>query len=111
MEMDAVGTNIWAKMTERNVGKPIAILLDNTIYSAPNIISAIKEGRSQITGNFSVQEATDLSQILESGKLPAPAKIVHQYIIGPTLGAEAVKGGKPAGVEVAGGAPGAVWPS
>ena len=93
MEMDAVGTNIWGKMTERNVGKPIAIVLDNTIYSAPNIISPIKEGRSQITGSFSVQEATDLSQILESGKLPAPAKIVHQYIIGPTLGAEAVKGG------------------
>ena len=93
MEMDAVGTNIWGKMTERNVGKPIAIVLDNTVYSAPNIISPIKEGRSQITGNFSVQEATDLSQILESGKLPAPAKIVHQYIIGPTLGAEAVKGG------------------
>ena len=93
MEMDAVGTNIWGKMTERNVGKPIAIVLDNTVYSAPNIISPIKEGRSQITGSFSVQEATDLSQILESGKLPAPAKIVHQYIIGPTLGAEAVKGG------------------
>jgi SecD/SecF fusion protein len=93
MEMDAVGTNIWGKMTERNIGKPIAIVLDNTVYSAPNIISAIKEGRSQITGSFSVQDATDLSQILESGKLPAPAKIVHQYIIGPTLGAEAVKGG------------------
>ena len=93
MEMDAVGTNIWGKMTERNIGKPIAIVLDNTVYSAPNIISPIKEGRSQITGSFSVQEATDLSQILESGKLPAPAKIVHQYIIGPTLGAEAVKGG------------------
>ncbi|MBS4042789.1 MAG: protein translocase subunit SecDF [Chitinophagaceae bacterium] len=93
MEMDAVGTNIWGKMTERNIGKPIAIVLDNTVYSAPNIISAIKEGRSQITGSFSVQDATDLSQILESGTLPAPAKIVHQYIIGPTLGAEAVKGG------------------
>ena len=93
MEMDAVGTSIWGKMTTRNVGKPIAIVLDNTVYSAPNIINPITEGRSQIQGNFTVEEATDLSQILESGKLPAPAKIVQQQLVGPTLGAEAVKGG------------------
>lgn len=93
MEMDAVGTGIWGKMTTRNVGKPIAICLDNTIYSAPNIINPITEGRSQIMGNFDVKEATDLSQILESGKLPAPAKIVQFQEVGASLGAEAVKGG------------------
>ena len=93
MEMDAVGTSIWGKMTTRNVGKPIAIVLDNTVYSAPNIINPITEGRSQIMGNFTVAEATDLSQILESGKLPAPAKIVQQQLVGPTLGAAAVSGG------------------
>jgi SecD/SecF fusion protein len=93
MEMDAVGTSIWGKMTTRNVGKPIAIVLDNTVYSAPNIINPITEGRSQIMGNFSVAEATDLSQILESGKLPAPARIVQEQLVGPTLGAEAVSGG------------------
>ncbi len=93
MEMDAVGTTIWGKMTERNVGKPIAIVLDNTVYSAPNIINPIKEGRSQITGSFSAKDATDLAQILESGKLPAPAKIVQWQQVGSTLGAEAIKGG------------------
>lgn len=93
MEMDAVGTGIWGKMTTRNVGKPIAICLDNTIYSAPNIINPITEGRSQIMGSFDVKEATDLSQILESGKLPAPAKIVQFQEVGASLGAEAVKGG------------------
>ncbi len=93
MEMDAVGTSIWGKMTERNVGKPIAIVLDNTVYSAPNILNPIKEGRSQITGSFSQKEAQDLSGILESGKLPAPAKIVQEQLVGPTLGAEAIHGG------------------
>jgi len=93
MEMDAVGTTIWGKMTERNVGKPIAIVLDNTVYSAPNIINPIKEGRSQITGSFSQKDAQDLAGILESGKLPAPAKIVQEQLVGPTLGAEAISGG------------------
>ncbi|MFY7965565.1 MAG: protein translocase subunit SecDF [Chitinophagaceae bacterium] len=93
MEMDAVGTTIWGKMTERNVGKPIAIVLDNTVYSAPNILNPIKEGRSQITGSFSQKEAQDLSGILESGKLPAPAKIVQFQQVGATLGAEAIHGG------------------
>lgn len=93
MRMDPVGTGIWAKMTTRNVGKPIAIVLDNTVYSAPNILNPITEGNSSITGGFDQQEAQDLAQILETGKLPAPAKIVQSQVVGPTLGAEAVKGG------------------
>ena len=93
MNMDAVGTSVWGKMTERNVGKPIAVVLDNTVYSAPNILNPIKDGSSAITGSFSAKEAQDLAQILESGKLPAPAKIVQEQLVGPTLGAEAVKGG------------------
>jgi SecD/SecF fusion protein len=93
MEMDKVGTNIWSKMTTKNVGKPIAIILDNVVYSAPNINEPITGGQSQISGSFSVKEAQDLSQILESGKLPAPAKIVQEQVVGPTLGEEAVKGG------------------
>jgi SecD/SecF fusion protein len=93
MNMDAVGTTVWGKMTERNVGKPIAVVLDNTVYSAPNILNPIKDGSSAITGSFSAKEAQDLAQILESGKLPAPAKIVQEQLVGPTLGAEAVSGG------------------
>ena len=93
MNMDATGTRIWAKMTGENVGKPIAIVLDNFVYSAPNVLNAIPSGNSQISGNFSVQEAQDLSDILQSGKLPAPAKIVAEQVVGPTLGQAAVSGG------------------
>lgn len=93
MTMDAEGTRIWAKMTTDNVGKPIAIVLDNFVYSAPNVINPIPSGSSQISGNFTVQEATDLADILQSGKLPAPAKIVAEQIVGPTLGQAAVTGG------------------
>lgn len=93
MTMDAEGTRIWAKMTADNVGKPIAIVLDNYVYSAPNVINPIPSGNSQISGNFTVQEATDLADILQSGKLPAPAKIVAEQIVGPTLGQAAVTGG------------------
>lgn len=93
MSMDKVGERIWAKMTERNVGKPIAIVLDEFVYSAPFVNGPIPNGQSEITGSFSVTEAQDLADILKSGKLPAPAKIVHQQVIGSTLGAEAVKGG------------------
>lgn len=93
MTMDATGTKIWAKMTADNVGKPIAIVLDNYVYSAPNVLNPIPTGNSQISGNFTVQQAQDLADILQSGKLPAPAKIVAEQIIGPTLGQEAVSGG------------------
>ena len=93
MNMDKVGSNIWAKMTTRNVGKPIAIVLDNFVYSAPNVNDPITTGNSQISGNYTIKEAQDLSEILESGKLPAPAKIVQSQTVGPTLGSESIKGG------------------
>ncbi|TAF50115.1 MAG: protein translocase subunit SecD, partial [Sphingobacteriia bacterium] len=93
MNMDKVGSNIWAKMTTRNVGKPLAIVLDNFVYSAPNVNDPITTGNSQISGSYSIKEAKDLSEILESGKLPAPAKIVQEQQVGPTLGKESIKGG------------------
>ncbi len=93
MEMDATGTKIWAKMTTANVGKPIAIVLDDVVYSAPFVNGPIPNGSSEISGNFTSQEASDLADILKSGKLPAPAKIVQEQVVGPTLGADAVKGG------------------
>lgn len=93
MNMDKIGTSIWAKMTSKNVGKPIAIVLDNIVYSAPNVNDAITTGNSQISGNYSLKTAQDLSEILESGKLPAPAKIVAEQQVGPTLGAASIQGG------------------
>lgn len=93
MNMDATGTKIWANMTRRNVGKPIAIVLDNIVYSAPNVINEIPNGSSEISGSFSIQEATDLSDVLKSGKLPAPARIVQAQVVGSTLGANAIQGG------------------
>jgi SecD/SecF fusion protein len=93
MNMDKVGTNIWAKMTTRNVGKPLAVVLDNFVYSAPNVNEPITTGNSSISGSYTVKEAQDLSEILESGKLPAPAKIVQEQQVGPTLGKASVKGG------------------
>ncbi len=100
MNMDAIGTSIWAKMTERNspaanngVSKPIAIVLDNIVYSAPFVNGPIPNGSSEISGNYSINDAQDLADILQSGKLDAPAKIVQEQLVGPTLGQEAVKGG------------------
>lgn len=93
MNMDKIGTGIWAKMTTRNVDKPIAIVLDNFVYSAPNVNDPITTGSSQISGSYTIKEAQDLSEILESGKLPAPAKIVQEQQVGPTLGKESITGG------------------
>jgi SecD/SecF fusion protein len=93
MNMDKIGTNLWAKMTTKNAGKPIAIVLDNFVYSAPNVNEPITTGNSQISGSYSLKEAQDLSEILESGKLPAPAKIVQEQQVGPTLGKESIMGG------------------
>ena len=93
MTMDAIGTKIWGDLTKANVGKPIAIVLDNVVYSAPNVINPILNGNSQISGSFTILEAQDLADILKSGKLAAPAKIVQEQVVGPTLGQEAVSGG------------------
>ncbi|MBN8879053.1 MAG: protein translocase subunit SecDF [Sphingobacteriales bacterium] len=93
MTMTATGSTAWAKMTGENLDKPIAIVLDNIVYSAPNVNQVIDGGTSQISGGFSVQEAQDLANILKAGKLPAPAKIVQEQTVGPTLGAAAIRGG------------------
>src|SRR5258706_11331085 len=93
MNMDATGTRVWAKMTARNVGKPLAIVLDDVVYSAPFVNGPIPNGSSEISGNFTPEQAQDLSDILSIGKLPAPAKIVQDKVVGPTLGLDAVKGG------------------
>jgi SecD/SecF fusion protein len=100
MTMTNTGARTWAKMTERNVGKPIAIVLDEIVYSAPNVIQKIEGGSSRITmgrgganTQLVVEEAQDLANILKAGKLEAPAKIVHEEIVGPTLGQDAVNGG------------------
>lgn len=93
MEMNPKGARTWEKMTSDNIGKAVAIVLDNAVYSAPSVNTAISGGRSEISGSFSVQEAQDLAAILKTGKLPAPARIVQSQEVGPTLGEETVKGG------------------
>ncbi|PVD50383.1 protein translocase subunit SecDF [Terrimonas sp.] len=93
LRMTKQGTKKWGDLTSANVNKPIAIVLDNVVYSAPNVINPILDGNSQISGSFSVEEASDLANILQSGQLAAPARIVQEQMVGPTLGAEAVKGG------------------
>ena len=93
MEMTATGSKTWARLTAKNVNRPIAIALDDIVYSAPNVNGPIEGGSSEISGSFTVQQAQDLADLLQSGKLDAPAKIVAQQVVGPTLGAESVKGG------------------
>jgi SecD/SecF fusion protein len=93
MEMTNIGAKVWARMTADNVGRPIAITLDDVVYSAPNVNGAIEGGSSEITGNFTLEQAQDLANILKAGKLDAPAKIVAEQVVGPTLGKEAVSGG------------------
>ena len=93
MSMNSEGAKIWKRMTADNVGKQVAIVMDNYVYSAPNVNDEIPNGRSSISGNFSIEEAQDLSTILKAGKLPAPAKIVQEEIVGPSLGAESINAG------------------
>jgi SecD/SecF fusion protein len=93
MRMSPTGARTWADMTRANKGRSIAIVLDNIVYSAPNVNDVIEGGNSSISGSFSTQEASDLASILKAGKLPAPAKIVQEQVVGPTLGADAIKGG------------------
>ena len=93
MDMTSQGSKDWAKLTTENVGRPIAIVLDNIVYSAPNVNGPIEGGNSQISGGFTVIEAQDLANILKAGKLPAPAKIVLEQTVGATLGKEAINNG------------------
>ncbi len=93
MQMSSVGSKTWARLTGKNVGRPIAIALDEIVYTAPNVNGPIEGGNSEISGSFTVEEAQDLANILKSGKLDAPAKIVAEQVVGPTLGKAAVRGG------------------
>ena len=93
MTMNAEGANTWARLTKENIGKQIAIVLDGTVYSYPVVNSEISGGNSEISGNFDVEEATDLVNVLKSGKLPAPATIVQEQVVGPSLGAESIRAG------------------
>ena len=93
MSMNAEGANIWARMTGDNVGRQIAIVLDGMVYSYPNVNSAITGGQSSITGHFTPDEATDLVNVLKSGKLPAPATIIQEQVVGPSLGAKSIRAG------------------
>ncbi len=93
MTMDAEGASAWARLTKENKGKAIAISLDDYVYSYPRVQNEITGGRSQITGNFTIQEAKDLANVLKSGKLPAPAKIIEEVVVGPSLGQEAIDSG------------------
>lgn len=86
MQMSAAGAKSWRNLTARNVNRRIAIVLDNYVYSAPNVEGEIPNGNSSITGNFSIDEAKDLANILKAGALPAPTTIVEDVVIGPTLG-------------------------
>jgi len=93
MNMNAEGARIWKNLTKQNIGKSIAIVLDDVVYSAPTVQNEIPNGRSSITGSFTNEEAADLANILKSGKLPAPTRIVEEAVVGPTLGAEAISQG------------------
>ena len=93
MTMNAEGSKTWARMTKDNIGKSIAIALDGYIYSFPTVNTEITGGSSQITGNFTVEEAKDLANTLKSGKMPAPARIVQEDVVGPSLGQDAINSG------------------
>ena len=93
MQMNVEGARRWAALTKANVHRPVAIVLDNLVYSAPNVQNEITGGNSQITGNFTPEDTRDLANVLNSGKMPAPAKIVSEEIVGPSLGQESINQG------------------
>lgn len=93
MSMNADGAKRWRKLTSENIKKPIAISLDNLVYSAPTVQNEIAGGNSQITGSFGIAEAQDLANILKAGKLPAPARIVEEAVVGPSLGKDSIRAG------------------
>lgn len=93
MEMDITGARIWKDMTARAIGKYVAVVLDDKVYSAPRVENEIATGNTEISGSFTAEDATDLANILKSGKLPAPAHIVQEQVVGPTLGVENIDKG------------------
>jgi SecD/SecF fusion protein len=93
MSMNSKGTKQWAKMTTANVGKFVAVVLDDYVYSAPRVNDAITKGRTSISGQFTIEEAQDLANALKSGKLPAAARIIQSDVVGPSLGQEAINSG------------------
>ena len=93
MTMNSEGMQKWAQLTGQNIGRAIAIALDGYIYSAPNVLSAIDGGQSRITGNFTINEAKDLANVLKSGKVRAPSRIIQDTVVGPSLGQESINSG------------------
>lgn len=93
MNMNAEGAKIWRNLTADNIGKQVAIVLDGYVYSAPNVNDEIPNGRSSISGNFTIEEGQDLANVLKAGKLPAPARIVQEEVVGPSLGRESINSG------------------
>ncbi len=93
MQMNEDGAREWANLTKKNVGKPVAIVLDNLVYSAPNVNQEITGGNSQISGSFTVEDTKDLANTLKSGRMKAPVRIVQEEVVGPSLGAQSIKQG------------------
>ena len=93
MTMNSDGARRWAALTKANVGKAIAIVLDGTVYSAPRVNGEISGGQSSISGNFTIEDTKDLANTLKSGRMPAPARIVQEEVVGPTLGAQSIQQG------------------
>ncbi len=93
MTMNSEGMQKWSQLTGQNIGRAIAIALDGYIYSAPNVLSAIDGGQSRITGNFTINEAKDLANVLKSGKVRAPSRIIQDTVVGPSLGQESINAG------------------
>ena len=93
MSMNSDGARRWAEMTKANINKAIAIVLDGAVYSAPRVNGEISDGNSQITGNFTIEDTKDLANTLKSGRMPAPARIVQEDVVGPTLGAQSIQQG------------------
>ena len=93
MQMNSDGARRWSQITKQNIGRGVAIVLDDAVYSAPRILTQIVGGNSQITGNFTIEDTKDLSNTLNSGKMPAPTRIVQEEVVGPSLGAQSIKQG------------------
>ena len=93
MQMNSDGARRWAQLTKMNIGRAVAIVLDNTVYSAPRVNSEISGGNSEISGNFTIEDTKDLANTLNSGKMPAPTRIVQEEVVGPSLGAQSIQQG------------------